>query len=338
MLFEIYNPYENQAVTSLYVNTIEAGIANAGCNCEHVSQLGYGRSVRDKGIVVVSPIDAVKARLAGYRCIILWVQGLMAEESYMRNRRLLRKGILQQIMRRALQFSDLVLFVSHEMEEYYSSIFGMREINSIIMPCFDRDFPFFSQFENADNKTINTFLYAGSLAPWQCFDETARFYSAIEKQVRDAKLLVLTPDMAKAETILKRNKICNYEVDYVQSSDFRERISKIKYGLCLREDSPVNAVATPTKLSSYITSGIIPIYSSSIKSFSAVAKDSKYCVEVHSYPFSSSDVKSVIDATTMGPTKEELYSDFFSCFGSYYSRKTYVSAIEGKVRRLCLCV
>lgn len=46
-----------------------------------------------------------------------------------------------------------------------------------------------------------------------------------------------------------------------------DTLRDVKFGFVLRDDIAVNNVATPTKLSSYLSAGVIPIYSSALKDF-----------------------------------------------------------------------
>lgn len=46
-----------------------------------------------------------------------------------------------------------------------------------------------------------------------------------------------------------------------------EALADVKFGFVLRNDVPVNRVATPTKLSSYLSAGVIPVFSKYLKDF-----------------------------------------------------------------------
>lgn len=331
MIFDIYNPYDNQVVTTHYVDIIAQGIVKAGFDTQHVESITWSKGNRARGIVVISPFDVIVAKIAGYRYVLFWSQGLAAEESYMRNGSKTRFRIIKAVSRYALMHADLTFVVSNAMRKYYQEKYSVVLDKTVVMPCFN---------EEVDNtlplgrRSGNVFLYAGGLAPWQCFEETVNLYRSIEERVEDASFLVLVKDKKQAERILETAGVVRYEVDYVSQEQIQRRIQDASYGFCLREDNPVNNVATPTKLSTYVANDIIPICSEALVDFCCISKRSKAVIQVSSVPVSGHDRDIIVDYCKSPLSREEIRKDHLACFGRYYSAASYIDEIAGQVKRL----
>lgn len=331
MTFEIYNPYDNQIVTTHYVDIITQGIMKAGFNIQAIDTISCSKDNKSRGIVVISPFDVIRARLAGYRYVLFWSQGLAAEESYMRNGSHIRFQLIKAASKYALKRADITFLVSDAMREFYRKEYGVMLGKTVVMPCFNEEV---GNMLPLDQRCGNVFLYAGGLAPWQCFEETVDLYRAVEEQVEDASFLVLVKDRERAERILKAAGVVHYEIDYVSHEQLQRRIQGVSYGFCLREDNPVNNVATPTKLSTYVANGIVPICSKALIDFCSVSKHSRAVIQVSSVPVSSDDRDRIVSYCKSPLDREEICRDFLACFGRYYSTETYVGEIAEQVKEL----
>ena len=331
MVFDIYNPYDNQVVTTHYVDVIVQGIIKAGCSVQVAGAISCNKDNKSRGIVVISPFDVIKARLAGYCYVLFWSQGLTAEESYMRNGSRTRLELLKAVSKCALKRADLTLLVSDAMREYYQKDYGVTLGKTVVMPCFNEEV---GNTLPLNQRSGSVFLYAGGLAPWQCFEATVDLYRAVEEQVEDASFLVLVKDRERAERVLKAAGVVRYEIDYVSQEQLQSRIQGVSYGFCLREDSPVNNVATPTKLSTYVANDIVPICSKALVDFCRVSARSRAVIQVSSVPISNDDRDKIVAYCKSPLSREEIHKDFLACFGRYYNTATYVDEIAEQVKEL----
>ena len=260
----LYVNYKNIVVLKDYMDVIKSALEDNGYVTQYVESL---KDV-DKRAIIVFPmgIDAFKYYLKGYKRIILWQQGVTAEESFLRNHSKLRFKILNAIdcfvMKRAL----LVLYVSEALKKYYEEKAGCSFAEkSYLMPCFNEQFEE-SVFEKKDySKKI--FTYVGSLDLWQCFDKTVSIYAEIEKRFPDAQIKVLTFQTEKAEKILIDAGVKNYTVKCVPKEQVKKELEDSVYGFVIRDNIVVNRVATPTKFSSYLSSGVLPVYSECLEDY-----------------------------------------------------------------------
>lgn len=325
MIVDIYNPYPNQEVTSDYVSIISAAAVKLGHKINNCTRMVDYK--REKAIIVLSSTDAIKARLKGYKRIMLWMQGISPEESYMRHHSWIRFYILSAIEKMALKLSDMVFMVSDEMHIHYKRKYDFVPQNLFIMPCLNEEMDK-NQFYRHDYRK-NVFVYAGTLSKWQCFEETIDLFKKIEDKYGDkVSLRILTKDIKSAKRIIKDKGVMNYSLDFVPKEKVRDEMIDAKFGFCIREDNAVNNVATPTKLSSYVCNGVIPIYTSAIKDFSDIAKNSIFALDVD-----SGDFWKRLDNMVMNDvSSDELYDDFDKSFGRYYSKFEYGEGIASMLK------
>jgi hypothetical protein len=332
MLYDIYNPYSNQTVTKEYVSVIETALNNAGFETRYVQALNRKTAMDSNGVVVIIPLDVLMAKYAGYRSVILWIQGVSPEESYMRNHSRLRYHVLSWIERSGTKRANVAVLVSDAMREHFEKKYSLTLSCRYIMPCFNNEIE--ERFFRTKGKYEgNTFIYAGSMAPWQCFEETVIFYKAIEEQIEDAELRVLVKEQNEAKRILEKYQVRNYSIGFVPQEQIGNEMSKAKFGFCLRQDNVVNHVATPTKLSTYIAHGVMPIYSKSLKDFAHQAERCPFCFVVDLHDVHSAD--QIIDACKRKTVADDVFGAYTQTFGTYYSKEYHVRQLSN-VLRACL--
>lgn len=325
----IYFNYTNKEVLQDYLNIVKESLENNDYAVEYTNSLSY---CEKKGLIVF-PVayDAFKFYLKGFRNFVLWQQGAVADESYMRNSSRVRYHILNLIDIFMMKKAKLVLYVSDEMRIVYEKRGKCSFKNkSYIMPCFNERFD--EEIYKIKDYTKPVFTYVGSLAEWQCFDQTAELYSKIEKRIPNSKLKVLTFNVDEAEEIIKRKGITNYEVKCVPKEEVNRELQEAVFGFIIREDNTVNRVATPTKLSSYIAAGVIPIFSSCIKDFEVLSNKYDY---VKTIPNSLGDsAKIIVDFAKLPINKENVRKEFKDIFDTYYNRALHIADLSVMFSRI----
>lgn len=319
-------------VVKQYMDILFASFLRAG---GEVNDILPNEKLEGNPVVVTdSPLVAIKYFLKGYRDHCVWYQGICPEESFMSRHSWLRFHVLSFIEKFVMKRAKLLLFVSDEMRRFYERKYKISlDSKSCIMPCFNELGVSKSAFDT-DKYKNNTFVYVGSLFKWQCFEETVKFYAAIEKASDyTTKLFVYTFQQKEAKELLSKYGVRNCEVDCVDASELSERIKGIKYGFVLREDNPVNNVATPTKLSNYISNGIIPIYSKAIRSFAEYDAEASVGV-VCDLDDIETGVSNVLSHMKQDVSAEEMKEKCEAAFADYYCRERYVDKISEKVKKL----
>lgn len=267
--------------------------------------------------------------LRGYFNIIYWSQGVTPEEDYLRKKSRLRLYVLRLCEYLTLRVSKFNLFVSDRMLEHYEKTYKLRlRKKSFVMPCFNVDgLDTYNLCEERYNH--NVFCYVGSLAAWQCFPETVELYKKIEATVPDAFLKVYTSDQKTAKDYLKQAGIKNYSVGFVTQDKLPLALSNCKFGFIIRDDILVNNVATPTKMSTYLSCGVIPIFSDCISAFKEHFSHYKYFI-----PVSANSYAEVKDKLCQKIDVSSLSQEYQYVFQSYYNTQYYIAEISKRLRIL----
>ena len=212
--------------------------------------------------------------------------------------------------------AKFIFFVSEYMRKHYEELGRCSfENKSYIMPCFNEvlDESVFKQKKYTDL----TFCYVGSLDLWQCFRETVQLYKSIEYSLQNTKLKVLTFSVDEGTRILKEYGVQNFEIKQVPKEQVKQELIESSFGFIIRHDNMVNRVATPTKFSSYLSAGVIPIYSSCLTDFDALSKSEgmKYVLGI-SQEINPEEIVTFIKRDVV---LQEICDEYKRLFSSYYS-------------------
>ena len=312
----------NGTVTDKYLEIIGAAIIELG---EQVVYVNTHQQVLDYGketvIVAARIVDAAKLYVRGYRKIIMWIQGVEPEESFMAHKSQIRFKILSLMEKQILQRALFVFFVSQEMKKHFETKYQMTFDDNHIycMPCMNTQIHK-DCFLTKNKYEKNYFAYIGSLAVWQKFEETVDVYKKIEDSgLPNTKLFVYTSEGDKAKKVLELKGIKNYYVGFVKNEELKNELKHLKYGFIIREDNAVNRVATPTKISTYLSCGMIPIYSRCLKDFDRIADNMVYVI-----PDDSNVIEKVNSERYKSISPETIYNEYNAVFESYYSIENHI--------------
>ena len=276
--------------------------------------------------------DIIKLALRGRKNVLFWVQGILPEESAMRHSSRLRFFLLSQMERFALSHSRYLAFVSEPKREHNEKKYKMSfEGKYYIFPCYNTTiYP--ETFYTENKYKNNYFVYAGGLAVWQCFEKTLEIYKTVEDWgLPNTKLIVLTKNKQQAEADIISKGIKNYEIGFTTPEDLPNILKTAKFGFVIREDSPVNMVATPTKISTYLSCGLIPIFGSSVETFRRFSEKMKYAV---SWSNSADDFKKVKGFMTSEIKSEDVLSEYKQFFDLNYSSERHTEALRNIINGL----
>lgn len=323
----IYINYPNIVVLQSYLEVVQKALIQNGYTCEFVKSL----EGIDREALIVHPmgIDAFKYYWKGYKNFILWQQGATADESFMRNHSKLRYWILNMIDTFAMKKAKFILFVSEYMRMHYEKLSGESfSDKSYMMPCFNEEYDeSVYRFKDYSKKI---FTYVGSLDLWQCFEQTATLYKQIEERVSNTFFKVLTFNVDEAKRILKEKGVRNYSVSCVPKDQVKQELLDATYGFILREDNMVNRVATPTKFSSYLAAGVIPIFSNCLRDFNQASNGYKYVLSVPQLY----DVQHIIDFVNKDIELAKIKKEFRSLLNGHYSPTTHIDNITRQLAKV----
>lgn len=183
-----------------------------------------------------------------------------------------------------IKLADRVFCVSNEMKRVVINSYSISELENkfVVFPGTSSSRVFYSDETlrrvirheyNIGDRTI-VILYSGNLdKPWQVPDQIFRFFKYIEEFI-DARLFVLTPNLDLVQHYLKKYNVQEGMV-FSRNCSFNELnkfYNAADYGILLRENKLLNNVASPTKFSEYILSGLPVIITDSIVDYSEFVK------------------------------------------------------------------
>lgn len=314
--------YLNEA-TSFYIEMICDGLANGEKNIVYnLSDLS--------GYDVVFVIDArsfvfVKLRHPRLK-VVTWYQGVVPEEILMLSGSYIRYIYWCFLEFLSLRFSSLNIFISNAMKNHYENKYRHKISKSLVIPCFNK--------ELAHDIVMNdslSFVYAGGLHKWQCIDRMLNIFSIIQAKEPNATLDFYTFNVAEAKKIVDSLNLNHVTLKTASLNEIDKLISKSKYGFIIRENHIVNNVATPTKLSTYLSVGTKPIITDVIFDFRMnVSRD--VCVRVN---WSDTDIE-IAESIVSDHNNKDASGAFISArkelFKNYLNRSVYVD----KLRKLII--
>lgn len=253
--------------------------------------------------------------------VAVWVQGILPEESYLRRKSKLRFKLLSFMEKLALKKASFLMFVSNEMKSHYERKYNLSFSNYLVFPCFNTGINL-TCFEEKEKYNNNVFVYAGGTAKWQNLDAIVKAYSLIENKLPNTKFLFLVNDSAYANELILKHNVKNYEIKYVSKGELPKELAKVKYGFVLREDNKINQVSTPTKLSTYLSCGIIPIFTDCIRDFYNLMLNKTYKIVFYEKTFEN-NLKQFLKVD-----KNQIKKEYLEIFEQYYSGRKYLNLIS----------
>lgn len=272
---------------------------------------------------------------------MFWFQGIVPEEILLLKGRGLKNRFMYFYVsfkeRRVLKAALLNIFVSDAMRDHYLTKYRINQLeNYVVIPCYNQilDYNIHQKDERYNNLT---FVYAGSLSTWQCVEESLQIFQRIQLQEPSATFTILTNHKDEISRLIKKYGVSNVFTDYVALSDLQEYLSKFKYSFLLRRKDVVNEVSTPTKMNSYLASGLIPIYTDVVSSFEKNIDLGEYGVKVSLERDELDTIaKRILSHHNLKINTIGLVECLERLFTSYYNDETYVNQLALQIKKLWL--
>lgn len=266
---------------------------------------------------------------------IYWAQGVAPEEYFLsgRDNKIVYwlKCILEFF---SIRYSNLLFIVSNKMLMHYRNKYFYNKQDYIIIPCYNLNYLSGLASSTGERYKNPSFVYAGSMATWQCVEETLQIFKAVQQKISEASLTLLVKEQDEAFGLVNKYGIKNVEIKYVNLSDLQKELTKYKYGFIIREDILVNNVSTPTKMNSYLASAVIPIYTDSIQAFVENIDLGDYSLCLNSKSSVFEKAQKIIDFEKRVIDSLQLDEKIQSVFKTYYSDNMYLTQIELKLNKL----
>jgi glycosyltransferase involved in cell wall biosynthesis len=203
---------------------------------------------------------------------------------------LIKKNIMYMSERMLLKYSDLIIVVSKALRDYYLEYLGVKKDKFLVIPgaADSKIFNFNpigrdkirKNLEIEENKKV--IIYSGALGmKWEIPDKLFLFIKKLHAIDNDYRFIVLTPDLQIARDLARQYKLDG--ITFITSAQF-EKVNDFllaaDLGILLREDILMNNVASPTKFSEYLLTGLPVIVSKGVNDFAELVRETGYGVVI----------------------------------------------------------
>ena len=173
-----------------------------------------------------------------------------------------RSALLERELRIAGASPTGALFVTQQLRDAMARY--RRGQPSWIVPCLAPEAGFFFDPALRDRVRVElglasdeaVYVYSGSLVAYQRFDETVAHVRAMLASGQRARLIVLTPEIARARQACSGLPSGSVICESVAHSLVNGYLNAADFGMLLRDSTPVNHVAFPTKFAEYAMTGL----------------------------------------------------------------------------------
>lgn len=188
-----------------------------------------------------------------------------------------RAAELIGLERRAALESDAVLCVSEAMARHMVSTFSVPRGKITVVPCCvdDRRFAGAASERERVRRELGladrfVVVYSGSLHRWQMPELGLRMFRAIKAIEPSAHYLGLVTEPDRMREVVAASGLTARDATVlrVDPPDMPAHLAAADVGLLLREDSPVNRVASPVKFAEYLAAGVPVIISEGVGDYS----------------------------------------------------------------------
>ena len=173
-----------------------------------------------------------------------------------------RAQLLERELRIAGKSCSAALFVTSQLHGVMSSYLAGQFVS--VVPCVAPEAEFF--FDPALRDRVRAglaieageavYVYSGSLVAYQRFDETVAAFRATLVANQQARLIVLTPEVERARQICADFPVGSVICKSVNHTEVNGYLNAADFGFLLRDRTPLNVVAFPTKFAEYAMTGL----------------------------------------------------------------------------------
>ena len=185
-----------------------------------------------------------------------------------------------------LNNSDKIICVSKALRDYYVTKFKLNnEAFSVFPGAADSDYFFYDkEIRNSFREKLNfskediVIVYSGRLEmKWEIPDKVFDFFKDLNSKKINYKLLLITPDIAIANELIKEYDLEGLVfVMAISFKDVNKYLNASDVGLLLREDVVMNNVASPTKFAEYLMAGLPVIISAAVHDFAETVQVTEF--------------------------------------------------------------
>ncbi len=188
-----------------------------------------------------------------------------------------RSAKLVEARRIAAQHAAGALFVSEPLQALCAPLLSDKP--AAVIPCVasQKDMHFDPGLRQTTRAALSlpddvtVFVYSGSLVAYQCFSQTVDLFRSLHASRPQTHLLVMTPQKAAADAVLSRLPDGSFTSLSARYQEVNAYLNAADLAFMLREDTPVNRVASPTKFAEYCLAGLPVIMTDAVRDSARIA-------------------------------------------------------------------
>ncbi len=317
--------------TAQYISTIAKAAEGLGFQLRHTR---YLREVPNgANVLTVECKSAFKLLIARPQAQVwLWMQGIYPEEARLQFNSRGREYLQNVFEATTLRHARGVVMVSEAMRRHLARKYPRRTLNTFVMPCANASIQPQAFYTDSKYSQPN-FVYAGSLHAWQCFDLTLDVFREFQSIYPHARLTILTGSQVAARRAVATAGLQGVDVDFVPLEKLQERLAGFKYGFVLRNAHVVNEVATPTKVSSYMAAGVIPVMTNAVHDYRERLANTNPMVMVDAGTTARAIAESIAQLEAQTIKAATVLDSYQRVFDSYFEHERYVPVLRDFLAR-----
>lgn len=197
----------------------------------------------------------------------------------LRMARAVRFRRLERDRRRAARACDRAVFVSSVLEAIAAPLLGGKPRRVIPCTASEALFHFDPALRDDARRDLGfgaedrVYIFSGSLAPYQCLDETLALFAAIRAQDAQARLLIVTPAQDEAHRRLARHPaVEGVALRGATIAEMNRYLNAADAAFMLRAATATNRAAFPTKFAEYCLAGLAVVMTPAVPEAYATAQ------------------------------------------------------------------
>lgn len=188
--------------------------------------------------------------------------------------------------------ANYIIVVTEAMQQYLVDKYSKLDTTFVVLPILNKELLEYTDYESEKANDDIIITYAGGTQPWQ---NIGMMQEMVSKTVKHFKYCFYMPDPDEFWRQWNYDKTEDIKVESLTPEELYVEYRKCHYGFVLRDDSPVNNVACPTKIVEYLHFGIVPILkSSAIGDFVKMGMKYIDCTTLLDYELSDEDRKEFV--------------------------------------------
>jgi hypothetical protein len=152
-----------------------------------------------------------------------------------------------------------------------------------------------------------------------------------------ATLTLLTKETGRARDLCNERHLMNVTIRSVPAERVVSEMRAFSFGFIIRREMLINRVSTPTKLSSYLAAGVIPVVTSATPALLKILQGTSLKVEVRPKDEPHEIAAAIVSLYEQEIASAAVHRDYSQIFTDFFDDRKHVAALLAVVRRrLCL--